>query len=263
MILQTNSILWRIFSLPPLCFGFEQQNPPRPSAFFFFFFFFNEKKVLLNLKPTHLQEHQQGWVGFWRGSFATELGTFLSLFAGDNHLFLEKQGARGALPVLPGPAARLGRGFCQHQDKPAARPGRSQAASLLRCKGWPRSSSLKPIGRSSRDAFDTREERSPTFTLRDALLIFWPANRGSLALVKVRGEFPDQLTITWTQEWGLYKKKNTSKSRESLVVKELPAGPVLWDPQQKPLTMADPARTILLLLFLLLPADPGLEHNVD
>lgn len=63
------------------------------------------KKVPFNLKPTQLQEHQQGWVGFWRESFATELCTFLTLFAQDNHLFLEKQGGRGRLPR---PTAHLG-----------------------------------------------------------------------------------------------------------------------------------------------------------
>lgn len=54
------------------------------------------------------------------------------------------------------------------------------------------------------------------------------------------------------------EKTPPSKSHETLAMQKLPAGHVLWDPQQKPLTIADPVCT-LLLLFLLLPADPGLD----
>lgn len=43
------------------------------------------KKGLFTIIPTHLQEHQQGWLDFWRQSFLMELCISLMLFALENH----------------------------------------------------------------------------------------------------------------------------------------------------------------------------------
>ena len=122
-VLLTNPVLHSISSLLPLCFGFEQQNPPstpHPGFSFcrLFFFKMGKKFILIFKPPIPGSIIRAGWVS---ASFATELHGFSTLFAEDHLFFSEKQGARGGLPALPSPAARLGQGVRQQRGEAGAK----------------------------------------------------------------------------------------------------------------------------------------------